>query len=643
VAYPLLLSPIRVGSLELRNRVVFTAHGAFLSFYRPGESPDRYIAYQERRARGGAGLIVLQPVQVHRSSLSPGHYTYEPDDLRRKLHLISEALHAHGTGVLVQLMHFGAEFRSEELPLWSFSGTTSPSGSEVAHEMTAAEIEEVAEAFVATAELAIEAGVDGVELHAAHGYLVQQSFSPWANRRTDEWGEPLRFASTILSRLRARVGSEPVVGMRISLEDWRAPEAGGLGAAGLRAVARALVDTGHLDFVNTSAGSRSAHYARAVAAYGNPPGELLPLAAAMRSELGARVPVVGVGRVTTPELAERALRDGTCDLVAMTRAQIADPDVVAKAARGEPIRPCVGANQGCVDRMVGGQAITCFHNPEVGREGKRGQTPFSRGVPEAEPRRVVVVGGGPAGLAAAQAAAARGHGVMLVERASELGGRLRLVTGDATELLGAVRFAEGELARLGVSVELGVACDADLLARLRPDVVVLATGTVPAPDRLDGGDGSIPVVALDEAEGAGRMLVVDQLGNEEVLLTALRLADGADQLTLATPMPTVGGYIGFTRISRMLKRLYALGCELRTTELLAGIEDGHAVLRHVHSGRRERLAVDAVVAGVAGRPDLRLRDAAEVTGARVLVAGDANAPRDAMRAFREGDDAGRAA
>jgi 2,4-dienoyl-CoA reductase-like NADH-dependent reductase (Old Yellow Enzyme family) len=637
VAYPLLLSPIRVGSLELRNRVVFTAHGAFLSFYRPGESPDRYVAYQERRARGGAGLIVLQPVQVHRSSLSPGHYTYEADDLRRKLRLMADALHAHGTGVLVQLMHFGAEFRSEELPLWSFSGTVSPSGSEVAHEMTAAEIEEVAEAFVRTAELAIDAGVDGVELHAAHGYLVQQSFSPWANRRTDEWGEPLRFAQTILSRVRARVGAAPVVGMRISLEDWRAPEAGGLGASGLRAVARALVDTGHLDYVNTSAGSRSAHYARAVAAYGNPPGELLPLAGELRAELDARVPVVGVGRVTTPDLAERALGDGLCDLVAMTRAQIADPDVVAKVTRGEPIRPCVGANQGCVDRMVGGQAITCFHNPVVGREHV-----LEDGVaPEA--RRVVVVGGGPAGMAAAAAAARRGHSVTLVERAGQLGGRLRLVSGDAAELLGAVRYAEGELDRLGVGVELGAECDAALLARMAPDVVVLATGTVPAPDRLDAGDGSVPVVALDEARAAGRVLVVDQLGNEEVLLTALRLAEGADVLTLATPMPTVGAYVGFTRISRMLKRLCALGCELRTTELLAGIEDGHAILRHVHSGRRERLPIDAVVAGVAGRPDLRLRAAAVQTGARVIVAGDANAPRDAMRAFREGDDAGRGA
>jgi 2,4-dienoyl-CoA reductase-like NADH-dependent reductase (Old Yellow Enzyme family) len=634
--YPLLLSPCRVGSLELRNRVVFTAHGAFLSFYRPGEPADRYVAYQERRAAGGAGLIVLQPVQVHPSSSSPGHYAYEPDDLRAKLARMAAALHAHGTAVVLQLMHFGAEFRSDVMPLWSFSGTISPSGSEPAHEMTAAEIEEVADAFVDTAVLALESGVDGVELHAAHGYLLQQSFSPWANRREDEWGEPARFVTTILSRLRARVGADPVVGIRVSLEDWRAPEAGGLGPAGLRAVARSLVDTGHLDYVNTSAGSRSAHYARAVAAYGNPPGELLPLAALLRSELGERVPVVGVGRVTTPALGERALREGMCDLVAMTRAQIADPDVVRKAASGEAIRPCVGANQGCVDRMVGGLAITCFHNPEVGREHVLDDA-LAPAV-----RRVVVVGGGPAGLAAARAAARRGHVVTLVERSDELGGRLRLVAGAAGELLGAVRFAVAELERLGVTVQLGVAVDRVLLERLAPDVVVLATGARAAPDRLPPGDASVPVVALDDAV-SGRVLLVDHLGNEEVLLTAERLAAEASALVMATPMPTVGPYVGFTRISGHLKRLYAAGAELRTMDALAGIEDGAAILGHVHSGRRERVAVDVVVAGVAGRPDLSLLADAEAVGASVLVAGDASAPRDAMRAFREGDDAGRAA
>jgi 2,4-dienoyl-CoA reductase-like NADH-dependent reductase (Old Yellow Enzyme family) len=646
-----LLEPISVGSVELRNRVVSTAHGAFLSFYRPGEPPDRYIGYQERRAAGGTGLIILQPAQVHPSSQATGHYPYEPDDLRRKLRAMKTALHAHGAAVFMQLMHFGAEFRSDAssdfTPLWSFGGTITASGNEVAHQMSGHEIEELVDAFVRTAVLALESGIDGVELHGAHGYLIQQSFSPWANTRDDEWGEPLRFVTTILERLRAQVGSDPVVGVRLSVDDYRRPAAGGLGPEGLREVARAIVDTGHVDYLNQSSGSRSSHYARAVGSYHHPPGELLPLIAQTRQAIGARVPVVGVGRVTTPELAERALEAEQCDLVAMTRAQIADPDIVVKLRRGaaDRIRPCVGANQGCVDRMVGGLAITCIHNPEVGREYQLGLVPEQA----AEQRRVLVVGAGPAGLSAARTAALRGHRVALVDRRSFPGGRLGLLAdcGPASALLESVRWLREELERLGVKLELAVEVDADALAERQPDVVVLATGARPAPDRVPAGDGSVPIVtvesALTDGLGSGRVLILDHIGAEEVPICAERLAAQGAAVTLATPMPTVGPYIGFTRISDQLKRLYGGGCELLTAVQFRDVREGEAVLRALHSGEERRVAVDAIVAGVPGRPELDLDAPARGLGARVLLAGDSVAPRDALRAFREGDDAGRAA
>ena len=465
--YPTLLSPLQIGSITVANRVVSTAHGAFLDFYRPGVSGDRYIAYQERRARGGTGLIILQPMHVHPSSQSLGHYAYDAGDMRPKLAAMEQAVHRHGTKLVVQLLHFGAEFRSDAnddlRPLWSFSGTASPTGAEVSHRMTGAEIEEVVAGFARTARLAIECGLDGVELSASHGYLLQQSFTPAYNTRSDEWGEPMRFITAVLTAIREQIGRAPVVGVRMSADDFLAPERGGLGPKGLHEVARTLGRSGLVDYLNQSEGSRGSHYGRSIATYHHPHGEFLPLAGPLRAAGG--LPLIGTGKITTPELAEQALTDGSCDLVALTRQQIADPDFVTKVRTGTTarIRPCVGANQGCVDRMVGALPITCFHNPDVGRERlAEARTPAD------PPRSVLVVGGGPAGLKAAEVAARRGHRVLLAERAERLGGRLTLAGyGAKGEVLKAVRWLEAELAELEVDVRLDTEVDAALLTRAR--------------------------------------------------------------------------------------------------------------------------------------------------------------------------------
>ena len=648
-AFPTLLSPLALGTVELRNRVVSTAHGAFLDFYRPGEPGERYIAYQERRARGGTALIILQPVHVHHTSQAAGHYIYDAEDLRPKLREMSRRLHRHDTRVIVQLLHFGGAFRSDSAsdlePLWSFSPFVSPTGSEAVHEMTGAEIVEVISGYVATAALAVESGLDGVELQASHGYLVQQSLSPWSNQRTDEWGQPTRFASAIIHGIRDAVGRDPLLGVRLSVDDWIKPEHGGLGAATVREIAEELVAGGQLDFLNVSAGARASHYSRSIGSYRHAPAPLLSLTAELRASVGAAVPVIGVSRILTPELAERALQEHACDLVGMTRAQIADPDLVAKlsGAGGAPVRPCVSANQGCVDRQQGGLPITCFHNPEVGQEHVLGELQSS-----ATPVRVLVVGGGPAGMKAAEIAARRGHAVTLAERGERLGGRLRWVAecGAPRELLKSIDWLEGELHRHAVTVKLSTEITADWLRDQDLDAIVLATGARPAPERLPAGDGSVRVVALEDALGehpAGQdLLVVDHLGNEEVAMAAERLAQDARSVTLITPMQSVGPHIGFTLIKDQLMRLYAAGARLEPSTALAGIEDGEVLTRHVHAGTTARRRFDAIVAGVAGLPELALRPTALACAQQVLVAGDAVAPRTALHAFREGDAAGRA-
>ena len=647
-----LLSPLKVGSLEVRNRIVSTAHGAFLEFYKPGDSGDRYIAYQERRARGGAGLIILTAMHVHHSGQNTGHFVYDKDDMPEKFRRLSDTLHRHGTKTIVQLFHFGAQGKSDGrddlTPLWSFSGTPSTDG-EASHEMTNDEIEEIIQAFVDTAVIAVENGMDGVELHGTHGYLIQQSFSPYANKRTDIWGERLHFASTLGRRVREAIGPEAVLGLRISSDDFIRPEAGGLGHQGLCDIAADLVSLGHFDYLNHSEGAGGAHYARAIGSYRHPFGEYLPLTAGLRSAINAAIPVIGVGKIPTPDLAEQALQDSDCDLVGLTRAQIADPDFGQKLMAGTPhlIRTCTGSNQGCIDRQPGPFPLTCFQNPEVGQEYKL--LPLTQ---VSEPKKVLIIGAGPAGLKAAELAAQRGHDVTVAEASDRIGGRLNHVAemGDAANLLSAINWLEQALDNLKVKILTQTIVDMAFIKDFSPDSIILATGAIASRELTATSDGSIPVISSDDAvtgtlEGNQfdikdtRALVVDLKGTTETGLVTESLAKRGSQVTLITPFPQYGPSIGFTHSADLLGSLQKLSCAIETTTQLIAIAEGKAETRHPFTGMQSR-SFDFIVAGGHAHPQSHLYH--EIAKQYpVTQVGDAVAPRTAMEAFREGDRAGR--
>lgn len=648
-----MLSPIQVGPIEIKNRVVSTAHSAFLDFYRPGSDGERYIAYQERRAKGGTGLLIMTAMHVHPSSQIPNHFMYDPDDMAVKFQKISGRVHAHSAKIVSQLFHFGVQGKSESrddyTPLWGFSGTISDAG-EASHEMTDAEIEEVIDAFAKAAKTAVSNGIDGVELHGTHGYLIQQSFSPFANQRTDKWGEDLFFLKTLAQRVRDAIGPDKVLGLRISADDFIKPQDGGLGHARLCEIASTMAGTGFINYLNHSEGAGGGHYARAIANYRYPFGEYLPLTRGLREAVAGRIPVIGVGKIPTPDLAERALEDGDCDLVGMTRAQIADPDLVTKVATGAAhrIRTCTGSNQGCIDR-TGSFPITCIHNPEVGEENRF----KALDVPISLPKRVLVVGGGPAGMKAAEIAARRGHQVTLAEAGPQLGGRFALVEplGPAANLLTATSWVEQELALLKVDVRTQTWVDEALLAELKPDAIIMATGAEPHTDLGIDDDGSIPLICSDDA-AAGRfegvkldmtglnVLMVDRRANYETCLVLESVVNRGGKVTLATPFPTFGANTGFTHVVYYRPRLPQWGVDLRVTTALVEVAEGQAHLREAFSGEVEVKPFDMIVTGIHPRPRTDQRALFE-RFAPTSVVGDAVAPRSALEAFREGDRAGR--
>ncbi len=649
--FPLLASTLRVGHLELRNRIVSSGHDTVM--VHDGLVTDDLVAYHEARAAGGAGLVVVQVAGVHETARYTSHVLMATDDfVVPGYQALVDAVHRHGAHVFGQLFHPGREItesRDGTTPVaWAPSAVPSERFRVMPRPMALAEIEEVLDGYAGAAARLARAGVDGVEVVASHGYLPAQFLNPATNLREDAYGGSasgrLRFLQEALRRVRAAAPGL-VVGVRIS-GDERTHD--GLTPEVVAGVCRILDEEGLVDYVSVCAGSSSSlagalHIAAPMsesAAY------VAPLGAAVREVVG--VPVVLAGRINQPQEAELVLERGQADLCAMTRAMICDPAMPAKALGGrhEEIRACIGCNQACMGHFQSGHPISCIQHPETGRERRYGTLQVTP-----RPRRVMVVGGGPAGLKAAAVAAGRGHDVTVFEGTRRLGGQVLLaerLPGRA-EFGGAITNLTAEAARLGVSVRLGERVDPRAVRAFGADVVVLATGARPWSAPLEVLDDPVLVHAADVVAGAadvpaGHVLVADSRGDWTGLGVATELGRRGRRVTLAVTGFAAGeGLQQYVRTAMLRAALQARVTVLPSVRLI-GVDEDTAYLQHTLTD--EPVVVEGLVATVLAHgsvpvTDLRRADL-DLDGVEVHEIGDRVAARTVEEAVLEGLEVGAA-
>ncbi len=642
--FPNLFAPFAIKNVTFRNRIFSTGHMTTLvTGYKPNED---LAAYHEARAKGGAGLVIVEVASVHSSAVYTSHTIMaDSDDCIPGYRRIAGAVHRHDCRVFGQLFHPGREtFESIDgsAPVaYAPSAVPNERFHVMPRPMSRALIHEVIDGYGDAAARLREGGLDGVELVASHGYLPAQFLNPNVNLREDEYGGGLenrvRFLRETVDNIRAKVGDDYVVGLRIS-GDERSHDAPDIET--VTAAIEMLDRGGGLDYFNVIAGSSSSlgGSIHIVPSMFIENGYVAPYAAAVKARVSA--PVFVAGRINQPQQAEEIVARGQADMVGMTRAQICDPAMAGKAREGriDDIRACIGCNQACIGHMHMGVGISCIQHPETGRERAYGARK-----PAAAKKRVLVAGGGPGGMKAAAVAAERGHEVTLYEASGRLGGQTLLAQAlpGRAEFGGIVTNLAREMELAGVRVVKNRTVGRATVEGAAPDAVVVATGATPAPVDIEGAEEAHVVeawsVVKGEANVGGNVVVADWRCDWIGMGLAEHLARNGCNVTLA-----VDGYMPGQTIQMYVRdhwaaTLHGLGVKVIPYARVFGADGDSVYLQHVTSGEPIVVEdVDTLVTALGHRSVTSLADDLEGWPGEVRLVGDCLTPRTAEEAVLEG-------
>lgn len=632
LSFPHLFSSLKIGTLEVKNRLVMAPMGTNSSTW-TGVVTDRQVRYYEERARGGVGLICVQFSYVHPSGQS-GRYTLgiHDDAMIPGLRRIADAVHAAGARIVIQIAHGGRRCKS------AITGTTplGPSavpclGGEIPRELTPAEIRDVVSWFVQAANRARAANFDGVVLHMANGYLLNEFLSPYANKRTDEYGgnteRRVRLALEILQGTRRELGPGFPILCRLCVDEGIP---GGLTLLESQTVARILAQAGVNAIEAVSGVPESMHLIGPPMAL--PRGFRVPEARALKEAVS--IPVIASGRINHPVLAEKILRNREADFISMGRPLLADPDLPNKARKGrlEDICPCIACNEGCNQRLYAGLDVSCVTNPRAAREDL---FPYDR---VERPKKVLVAGGGPAGMMAAVTAAQLGHEVTLCEGNSRLGGQLLMgsVPPHKEEIRGLTEYLIRQVEKSSIELRMETVATESLIRDMTPEVVIIATGAKPA-------ELPIPVTAAKVVSAwdvlKGRVDIgtnVVMIGGGEVgCEVAEYLAVLGKRVVILEVLPDIATAMEPRGRRLLVERLQKLQVQALTKCSINEVQ-GQTVF-YDRGGLRHRIdGVDSVVAAVGSAATKGLADAVKGMGLAVYAVGDCVKPRRILEAIREG-------